>query len=445
MVGSDGMHNLIFQRAFNTGQSFPTTVQRMVSSKELSRSSAQSVNFTDAGVRGVELRRGFVDMGDYARNEWAYREKLKTRMGLKSVGKINKEIEKLEMLTQERLTIGVMGLLDRLTKRRQLEKINSVEFIGHQHDRDELLRVIKVDIEDVGFKMDIKNIINSIAPRMVDPQLDLTTCKLENATIVAKMKNLEERKDIEKIVNNEIGDKLPGALPDSPIFCIKGKLIYEFNDSFKIELVLETPLTNLYRNERYLLNNIGNKNYIMDIFRAGGTPHVSEDGRYCMKFNYPHASFGGTCSHPNCIGKKLCMQCDATHNQRGCPLHCSSYAAVGFNPRWEDTPVPHTLAHIHESGRGRRGHGQGRGCHHTHNYGGGSRVPPTHNYKLNWDGEPYYFGVYDNTSTGRPYGGNNRSRNEFDRSGNGNFDIDRNDNKRRRMNGRGRGRHSNNR
>ena len=252
MVGSDGVHDLICQRAYTSGQTFPTTAQRMLNNKELSRTSAQSVNFTDAGVRGVELRRGFVEMGDYARNEWAYREKLKTRMGLKSVGKINKEIEKLELLTQERLDVGIFGLLDRLFKRRQLEKINSVEFMGHQHDRDELIRLIKIDIEDVGFKFDVKKIINSIAPRMVDPNLDLTTCKLDNATIVAKMKNLEERKDIEKVINNEIGDKLPDALPDSPIFCIKGKLIYEINDSFKIEVVLETPLANLYRNEIFV-------------------------------------------------------------------------------------------------------------------------------------------------------------------------------------------------
>ena len=178
MVGGDGVHDLICQRACASGQTFPTMTQRMLNNKELSRSSAQSVNFSDAGVRGVELRRGFVNMGDYARNEWAYREKLKDRMGLKSVGKINKEIEKLELQTQERLDVGIFGLLDRLLKRRQLEKINSIEYIGHQYDRGEFIKILKVDIEDVGFKFDVKKIVNSIAPRMVDPSLDLTTCKL---------------------------------------------------------------------------------------------------------------------------------------------------------------------------------------------------------------------------------------------------------------------------
>ena len=397
MVGSDGVHDLIFRRAYTSGQSFPTTAQRMFKDKELSRASAQSVNFTNAGVRNVELKRGFVEMGNYAYDEWAYRGKLTTRMGLKTAEKINEEIGKLKLLTQERLDIGIFGLFDRLLKRHQLEKINSIEFIGHLYDRSEFIKMFKVDIEDVGFKVGIKEIIYNIAPRLVDPALDLTTCKVGNATIAAKDKNMEIKEDFGRLINNDFGDKLPGAPPDSPIFCFNGKLIYDLDDNLRVEVVLETPLTDLYKNERYLLESIRNSNYILDTIRAGGTPHVSEDGRFCMRYNYPHADFGGNCTDPNCTGKKICMQCVASHNQRGCPLHCSSYAAISFNPDWESTPVPRRLARLHQVGRGgRRNPAPSRSGNSSRGNNSGSigtRMPS--NFKLNWDGMPYSFGLYD--------------------------------------------------
>ena len=40
---------------------------------------------------------------------------------------------------------------------------------------------------------------------------------------------------LKKVVNNEIGNMLPGAPPGSPMNIVEGKLIYEIDNMFEVK------------------------------------------------------------------------------------------------------------------------------------------------------------------------------------------------------------------
>ena len=352
------MHDLVCRKALHTGLTFAQQLNNLIGKKEISRTSARSVSFADPDVRAEELQRGYVAMESYSMNDYKFKKELSKRMGLKNSSKIDKEIGKLKLDSTTQLVTGLLGELSRLENRYYLENLNCLELIGRKFDQSELLKYIKIDCCEFGNCEELKDLIKSVAARMLDPHKDLSTCKAKNATLVAKENNLEDKKEIEKLVNDDVNEIDLAPMPGTGVKLRDGKMYFELNDSFNVILVLDTPLTDLYLRRRYLLSNVVSNKCLLDIFRSGKVPHLDATGNYCLMYNYPHAEWSYKCTDPNCEKKKLCINCSGKHPQTECNMLQGIMSPTAFKVDWLSRPVTRGLVKIHEAsfaGNGRYG------------------------------------------------------------------------------------------
>ena len=323
------MHELVVRSALQSGHTFSQQLNVLVSNKVVSRTSARAASFANADVRAEEMQRGYVTMGTYSNNDWNFKRKVATRMGLKSTGSIDKKIDNLNICSENRMMLGLSGQWSRLEQRDSLNNLSIMELFGRRHDRDELFNFIRIDIEDYGFSKELFDVVRSVAAGAIAPNFDRSTCSTDRANVIARNNNLSDKNDIEKCLKSDLGDDLPP--PVGGVKIVKGEMRYEINDSFIIVVELKTPIVDLYVSKRSIIINLGKKNGILSIFMSGGVPHLDATGKYCMMYNFPHAGWTYKCTDPNCEGKRICMMCGSNeHGMRYCRVHQSCYATVEY-------------------------------------------------------------------------------------------------------------------
>ena len=190
---------MICRLARHTGHSFERQTQEMVRKSQLARSSANNVILTDATVCNNELGNGFLDEEKNSGNEYRFRQYATKNMKLKDSSKLRKDVSKLQLWTPSHIMVGMNGLFDRLTQRYCLKNINMFELMGHQHDRQFLISLLSVDFVDYRGCEEVFDLAKDVAKRIVNSNFDLTTCKLENATYIARKNEIENKDDLEKV------------------------------------------------------------------------------------------------------------------------------------------------------------------------------------------------------------------------------------------------------
>ena len=334
---------MICRRARVSGMTFGPQTQKLVDEKKLSRASAEKVAFADADVCNNEINYGYLGAQKYAHNEYKFRMDTRAAVGVKGNGKIDKDIKKLELITPSDILTGVDGAFKRLESRYCLNGINCLEFIGRKRDQEEFKKYVKLDFIVYRGCEDVFDIIKNVMAQVVRPDFNLETCCTHNATLIARVNNLEEKNDIDLLAGG-IGDELPAPAAKAGVYIDNDKLYYNVNKNVKVEVVLKSPIVDLYLSKRNLLSNKkGGKNWCDNI--KNGSIHILPSGA-CIFFNFKYMPRDGDCGCP--APRKFCNNCLSTgHGEDDCTITNSSMTKVAYNENWTTTTVSKGLSRIH--------------------------------------------------------------------------------------------------
>ena len=138
----------------------------------------------------------------------------------------------MQLWTPSHIMVALSGLLDRLEKRYCLKGITMFEYMGHQHDARLLKQCLEIDFVDYRCCPEVFDLVRDVSKRIVKTDFELTTCKLQNTTYVARKNEVEEKEDLEKL---GVATLLNYPIPtnDPQICIVDGKLRYNVSESLR--------------------------------------------------------------------------------------------------------------------------------------------------------------------------------------------------------------------
>ena len=345
------------QQAQKNKVPFGQQLNFMVKEKEISQTAARSVSFGDAEVRGNEIKRGFVAMEDMAQDAWEFRKKLQALMGVKSE-EIDKKIGNLKIEDGFRLIIGLLGEFRRLEERYSCKKIRLIELYGHLKDQMKLISLILMDmVEYGGVNEKGVNVVRNTAATVINPKFDL--CPLTGSK--RDISKVSDESKMDKGVLNEVRESLKENVPapdaDTNVVVRNGKLYFDFVEFCEMELELGTPMSDVYKERRYLWKDGRiNRCFIVDKCRRGEKVHLDRTKTVCLLYNNPRAPWADVkCTDPNCADKKICLECGGPHPRDYCPAFQASHANIEGRSDWLNRAVNMKVERIHVPGRSRGG------------------------------------------------------------------------------------------
>ena len=384
LIGEEGVHALVLQKAQKNGVTFGQQLNNMVKKKEITQTTAKSVSFGDPEVRGNEIKKGFLDMEDFAEDSWDFRKRVRTLMGVES-GEMYKKLEKLKLDELEKLLIGLMGELRHVEERFSCRKVNLLELYGHAKDQIYLLNCIILDVWKSRFINDGGvSVIRNVAATIADPKFNLSTTKGGSAKM-SKKDNIVENKELEVDMKAMMGDSIPPPASDTNVYVRKGKLYYDIMDYFEVESELTHPMTDCYCKKRYLWNEEkSGECKILDKIKRGEKVHLDPSGKYCLAYHSPRAEWAPKCKDSNCWDKKTCLFCGGGHSLESCRAFQASHANIEGRKDWMMRVICRKVEKLHVP-LPKRGSGgfYDNNNYNYNNYGGSRRSYNYRNYRNN--------------------------------------------------------------
>ena len=232
------------------GTTFEATLGNLLEANVISSRSieARNLNYNNSTVRGEDIYRSLVGLGDLSVNEYSYMAQLKTQLGASTDYEIGKKVNEYEFSDPLTLICALGSQMRRLELRYFLNGIDFKEAYARKWDHFQTLLAIAFDLKMFGFTPVIVENILGFAKELVHP------------TEVAKLALLES--NFTRISRAEVrvgrGSKHPKLIapgdPEEPVssnVMFDGKCFY-YNLSAEVaaSVTLESPVFDLYKQKR---------------------------------------------------------------------------------------------------------------------------------------------------------------------------------------------------
>ena len=320
------------------GISFGNALGQLLHNKTLSKTaiSVKNLNFANPDVRGTDLQRSLLYMGNISKNEFSFRSNLRALVGAKDDYNLEKKIVEFEFSNPALLVCAVGTLLSRLEMRYILNGIDFREAYARKLDQFLVLQAISHDIYEFGIDKKIMNYLFQFTSEIVDPSFDLECIKEKNVQHFRRNDNVGESEFLNNNNNNNNDD---GSRNDTSNFTFDGREInYNIDDQMGCTVQLSTPIFDLYKIKRQHFGVVTSKDTIYAKFSRGEKIEFCSNGA-CWNYNFGHSAcpFAKQCLEKSDahLNKHYCGNCDGNHPIIKCVFLRSFMAIVNFNePNW---------------------------------------------------------------------------------------------------------------
>ena len=165
------------------GASFDSALGKLLTNGTLSaRSNAvKALNFNDPSVRGVDLVKSVLCLGQFSSNSFSYKRDLMKSLGTKNENDLNKKILDFEFTDPLTVIAALMAQFNRLESRYILGGITFKEAYVRRIDFNNTLGNVCFDLRKFGLSSNILYYIRQFSSDMVDPKFDL--CCIRNVCL----------------------------------------------------------------------------------------------------------------------------------------------------------------------------------------------------------------------------------------------------------------------
>ena len=167
------------------GAGFDSALGKLLTNGTLSaRSNAvKALNFNDPSVRGGDLLKSVLYLGQFSSNSFSYKRDLMKSLGIKNENDLNKKILEFEFTDPLTVIAALMAQFNRLESRYILNGITFKEAYARRLDFNNTLGNICFDLRKFGLSSNILYYIRQFASDVVDPKFDLFCINDDNTTV----------------------------------------------------------------------------------------------------------------------------------------------------------------------------------------------------------------------------------------------------------------------
>lgn len=324
---------LVIGYARARGISFEMALGKLLRRRTLSKSSisVRALNFTNADIRGSDLKRSLLCLGKYSKNEFNFKTSLRAMVGAKDDYALEKKINEFQF-NNPMLVIAAIGTqFTRLEMRYLLNGIDFREAYGRKIDQQKTMLAITHDLYEYGIHNNIMSYIFQFTSQIIDPSFDLTTIEDGNVTQFSRSDKNDKKSDSN--ANDAIGD----VSTTSNFTFDDNEINYNINDELGCTIKLSYPMFNLYNNFRQHFGNSAKKDTIYAKYSRGEQIKFCSNGA-CWLFNLgcDACPFCNACTGPDSkliahLLTHYCALCEGPHPIIVCVFIRSFMAIVKSN------------------------------------------------------------------------------------------------------------------
>ena len=322
---------MVIAYARKNGKSFINTFSSLLARKSLNKSSlsVQHLNFADPGVRGDDLKISLLSLGQFSKNDYAYKTKLKSLVGAKSERDLIKKVVSYDFDDSLLLICALGSQLNRLEKRYILSGITFKEAYARKYDHFNTLLSVIFDLREHGLTTNIKHYIYEFTSEIVNPDFDLTTIDTSKAVSIPK-ENDNNNKNGDDDNKNDIIDTS---------FSFDGKnIVYNASKDFGCSIGVDTPVWNNYKSKRQHFGTTGKESLFDKYSRDKIMPRFCSNGS-CFEYNFGWSGspFSKGCKNtePEHVKKHYCANLAGPHPALLCPFtRCTCFLTSNKNENW---------------------------------------------------------------------------------------------------------------
>ena len=258
------------------GTDFDVALGKLLTNGTLSaRSNAvKALNFNDSSVRGVDLVKSVLNLGDFSSNSFSFKRDLMKSLKVKNDNELNKRVLDFEFKEPLMIIAALMAQFNRLESRYILNGISFKEAYARRRDFDNTLGNICFDLNKFGLSSNILYYIRQFASDVVNPKFDLYSIKDSNTTY----SNINNNSNTNKNECVEIDEVDRFVLN-------KTELLFNVNDNLGCQINLVTPIYDLYNKNRSHISKSTITESLTSKWLRGEKPLLCPNGS-CRLFNF---------------------------------------------------------------------------------------------------------------------------------------------------------------
>ena len=258
------------------GSDFSVALGKLLTNGTLSaRSNAvKALNFSDPSVRGGDLAKSILFLGEFSSNSFSYKRDLMKSLNVKNENELKKKVLDFDFKRPLIVVMALMAQFNRLENRFLLNGISFKEAYARRRDFDNTLGNICFDLNKFGLSSNILYYIRQFASDIIDPNFDLDSIKESNTTY----SNIDNNSNKNKNINITVDEVDRFVLN-------KGEIFYNLNDELGCQIKLNNPIYDLYSKNRSHICKSATVESLTSKWLRGEKPLRCPNGS-CRLFNF---------------------------------------------------------------------------------------------------------------------------------------------------------------